>query len=193
MAYGDVIEIASTFNQVADIKTSIATSTSPVTYTLTDLNGRVGQAAFVVAIPFVTLRALTVTSSAMANAYNTTNPIVFTGFNSRGHPDTAEVLLTQSGGGQTVQSLGALAQVTSIAVPAQLLATGALQFGLGDLVFDPAATRLVATTVGAYTIRSGAGTSRTLTLAAGQVLDVRIQRVLAAHAIFPFLLLFDTV
>lgn len=105
------------------IKTSIATSTSLQTYTGAALNGAVGSGTVIAA------RLVSVTTAAAALAYNVTDPIVVTGTLDNGITFVDYITLTNTNGGETVTSSWNFATVTSIEVPAQLLTTGAFQFG----------------------------------------------------------------
>lgn len=105
------------------IKTSIATSTILATYSGAALNGVVG--AGVVHAP----RPVSITSSAAAGAYNITDPIVVTGLLAGDVEHEESIYLTAANGAQTVTGIWNFKSVSSIAVPAQSLTTGAFLFG----------------------------------------------------------------
>ncbi len=104
------------------IKTSIATSTGSASYSGAALNGAKGGTP-------ATARAVTVTTTAATAAYNITDPIVFTGTDLDGDAWTESLYLTATNGGETIEGVWSLGSVTSVVVPAQLLATGAFTFG----------------------------------------------------------------
>jgi len=119
------------------IKTSVGTSIAAQEYTGAALNG----ALMPTANPLVNWRlprGVSVTTSVSAGRYNTTDPIVFTGPNWNGIESTANVYLTDEDGGETV-SCGIKQGIlipTKVAVPAQLLAGGAFEFGVRDIMLD---------------------------------------------------------
>ena len=108
------------------VKTVAAAPIAATTYAGAALNGAVQAAGF--EFP----RYVTVTSTANAATYNTTDPIVVTGTRS-GITFTAALQLTNAGGGETITSTIPFENVTSIAVPAQLQAAGGLAFGVVDM------------------------------------------------------------
>jgi hypothetical protein len=111
------------------IKTAIATAITAQTYTGAALNGAL------VGTNWRLPRGVSVTTSAVASCYNTTDAIVFTGTDWFGAAATANVTLTQAGGGETIVATTAgLMSVTQIDVPAQLLATGQFEFGMRDII-----------------------------------------------------------
>lgn len=111
------------------IKTSIATSTSTVTYSGAALNGSVGTAIM------SPRRALTVsTTLAGSPTYNTTGSIVWTYIDWYGQTVTASVKLTSSTAAQTITTVIEAKQVVSVALPAQLLTAGTFTFGTAAVV-----------------------------------------------------------
>lgn len=76
-------------------------------------------------------RNVTVTTSAVTGAYNTTDPIVVTGLDVDGNALTDELALTAANGDEVVAGDACFAQVTSIAIPIQTLATSEFLFGFG--------------------------------------------------------------
>lgn len=124
------------------IKTSIATSASPASYSGGALNGVM---AGVNQAPLAWI--LTVTTSTHAATYNTAAPIVITGKDVDGNTITDSISLTQANGNETVAGTKAFAQVTQIDVPAQTDALGTFKFGVRDLVL--VGCRQIRCTVGA--------------------------------------------
>lgn len=115
------------------IKTSVGTSTSAQEYTGAALNGALMSLA-----DWRLPRGVSVTTSVSAGRYNITDPIVFTGPNWDGVETTASVYLTDTDGGETV-SCGieqGILKPTKVNVPKQLLAGGAFEFGVRDIVLD---------------------------------------------------------
>lgn len=108
------------------IKTAEQAPIALTTYSGVDLNGAVHVAGFY--FP----RYPSVTTTASAATYNTTDPIVVTGTRG-GIVCTVELLPTAAGGNETIVGTTPLETVTSIAVPAQLQAAGGLAFGVSGL------------------------------------------------------------
>jgi len=114
------------------IKTSIATVVGAQNYTGAALNGAIGQGQF--GVP----QNVSVTTTTFASTYSigAANPIVFTGTNEQGQVITESLLLTATGGNETIFGTKAFATVTGISVPAQLTTSGAFTFGVGDIVLE---------------------------------------------------------
>jgi len=106
------------------LKRSVPTATTPRAYQGAELDGAAGGA------PLVSPRRVTVSSAAATGAYSTAGPIVFTGLTPAGVLVTESVSLTATNGGELLEGLVVFARVTRVDVPAQLLTTGAFQFGL---------------------------------------------------------------
>lgn len=114
------------------IKTSIATdNTGANTYSGGALNGVVTAGA-VRTVKGISM-TVSVTTSVQAATYQTgaSYPIVFTGTYA-GKAQTESLLLTNAGGGETIEGTKPFDTVTSIAVPQQLTAAGAFTFGVVD-------------------------------------------------------------
>lgn len=106
------------------IKTLVATALTAASYDGADFNGALGAGPIAFAPP----RYPSVTTTADAATYNTTDPIVFTGTRG-GRPATVEILLTQAGGNETVIATEPLDTLETIDVPAQLTVNGEFTFG----------------------------------------------------------------
>ena len=174
-------QVSSAWEVTNAIKLAIATSTSAVSYTGAQLDGAVGQGAISPS------KLVEVTSSAVASVYNTTNPIVFTGLDYAGNVITDSVRLTAVGGGETVMGVKAFSSVTKIDVPAMLLGTGQLSFGVGDLCFEPPARNFEAGAAGTFKLIAQSGLACNVTLLSGAVRNVAVKRVDKTNATFPFI------
>lgn len=113
-------------------KTSVATSETAVVYEEADLNGALANPGPVTESKMGLPRYPSVTTSASASTYNTTDPIVWNGTRD-GIPVTVETKLTNAGGDQTIVASSPLDTVTGISVPAQDGASGAFQFGFSGV------------------------------------------------------------
>ena len=103
------------------LKTSFATSTSA--QTIATFNGaRAGEM-------MVPPRAITVTTAAAVGAYNTTDPIVVSGVVESGEAFHWSISLTDPDGGETVGTIFDFATPTSVALPAMLTTSGAIEIG----------------------------------------------------------------
>lgn len=134
------------------IRLATTNTTGAVTWSGAGLNGVVGGGTVTAS------RRVTVTASASAGAFNTTDPIEVTGVldaANGGEEHTESLYLTSANGGQTITGIWRFAGVTSIARPAQLLAAGTISVGyaaspeatLGSLVKRAAGlARLAVTT-----------------------------------------------
>jgi hypothetical protein len=117
-----------------------ATSASPVTLSGAQLDGPLAGAALTPGRP------VQLTTSAAAGAYNVTDAIVITGTLDNGVAHTDRLFLTDTNGGETIVGTWSFATVTSVAIPAQFLTTGAITLGyyaspeakFGSLVQRPA-------------------------------------------------------
>lgn len=107
------------------LKTSIASSDADVVYATTDLNGAVGLSKM------TPPRNVTVTSTSHADIDAVA--VVVRGKDVNGNVLTETITLT-NGGGVTDAGVKCFSSVTSITVPAQSGAGGALQFGFGTKV-----------------------------------------------------------
>lgn len=109
------------------VKTSFATSTSPVALTIADWNGAAITAAGLLDLP----RTITITRSAVANQYSL-SPIVLTGL--RGGVEVTESLTpANDDGGDVLRGTQAFDFLTSIAIPAQAATGGAFLIGVQDI------------------------------------------------------------
>lgn len=113
-------------------KTAAATPTSAVTYSGADLDGALANPGPVTDAMMRVARFPSVTSSAQASTYNTTDAIVLTGTRG-GVTATVSLLLTAAGGDETIIGTDPLDTLTSIYVPAQLGGSGALAFGFSGV------------------------------------------------------------
>ena len=105
------------------IKLSIATVAGAASYNGAALNGTPGGAAF------TPPRRAMVTSSVAALAYSPGTTVTFTG-TLAGAPQTDVVTITDTNGGETLIGDAYFDQITQIDIQAQLLITGAFEFGL---------------------------------------------------------------
>lgn len=188
MGATDILQISSAFAAAGDIKASIASSTSAQVYGPADFNGRVGAKRFDTESPFWHLRLPTVTTTAPGgNVYDTTRPIVFTGFDSKSNLVQSAVALTSETAAAVYEGDIPLVQVVQIDVPRQGLATGAFQFGLGSVCFEPYALALVAGAAGTFRVRTVAGKDRDFSILSGErISDPVIQRIRLNQGTFPF-------
>lgn len=173
-------------DDVDAIKTAIATSTSVASYSGAALNGALGAST--------KMHRLSVTTSAVAACYNTTDPIEFTCYDQFGHARTLYVTLTQAGGNETVEATladgsdaGSL-YTEQIDVPAQLKATGQFEFGVTDVVFDEPARQLRCGSAGDIVVEyeqlydGSTAVSDTLSGVEGERHDVYAKKILDAAA-----------
>lgn len=149
------------------IVTTLATVASPTVVSGAGLNGAMGATSIA---PFS--RTLSVTTTAFASTYNTTDPIVVTGLDLDGNTITQNLLLTAAGGNQTIQGTKLFSSVVSIAIPAQLTTSGAFTFGVRD-VGTVACRQLRANAAGNIKVKYSNGSLDTLLFAAGEKMDVR--------------------
>jgi len=122
---------AGTIADLDGIKTSAATSTSPVVFSGGQLAGAdMARMNAGTAPP----RSISVTTSAQASQYATGagNPIRITG-TFKGASQSEDLLLTLANGGETIRGSKLFDTVTQIDVPAQLGTSGAMQFGTEDI------------------------------------------------------------
>lgn len=120
------------------IKTSIATSASPVTYNGGALNGTWAGIASILPIG----RKITATSSAFAAAYVNGSTITITGKDIYGKPLVNVLTVSGTGGGATLTTPDAFAQITQIDIQAQASASGAWTFGFSDAVVNARTVRV---------------------------------------------------
>lgn len=163
---GDADITASTIAADADsLKTSVATSTSAQTYLGAALNGsRAGVVQSPRLEPTVTTTVATVAGDdpgipdagddgpGLTEVYNIDAPIVFTFIDWYDRVRTGTVRLTEANGGETIGLGEDVKQVTAIAVPAQLAATGTFSFGTsayagrGSVLLDRAGLDMIRAT-----------------------------------------------
>lgn len=172
---------ASAFAAAAGIKTSIATLTTAVTYSGAALNG-----ANVAILTFP--QGITATTNASASTYavGLANAIVVTGTDSHGNVITGNVVLTATGGGETISTPGGFYSVTSIAIPAQLGTGGVFTFGIGDLIFSPPARQVRGGAAGVIAVvtaggaAGGQGASDLVPCLQGEHHDIVLRRIFSA-------------
>lgn len=128
------------------IKTAIASSASPSLYTLSALNGTIGTGVM------NPVRRLTAALTASVGSYLSTSTITFTGLDSNSLPLSESILVTMPNGGGTLTTTGSFSAVTSIAVEAQINASGSFSFGVA---FDGADTTAIESTAGGVDGGSG--------------------------------------
>lgn len=110
------------------MKTSFATSTSPVTVTV--FNGSLAGATM------RPPRSASITTAAAPGAYST-DPIWFAGVDEFGKTFRDSVVLSADGG-ETAPTVQRFARYTEVTLPAMLLATGAITLGYWDSYEKPA-------------------------------------------------------
>jgi len=171
------------------IKTVEQAPIALTTYSGAQLNGAVQVAGF--EFP----RYPSVTTTANAATYNTTDPIVVTGTRS-GIVCTVDLLPLADGGGETIVGTAPLETVTSITVPAQLQAAGGLAFGVsglgpfarvlgGAIVGNQPYRRAKAGSAGTLVLGFDDGTTDTTTCIAGAVEDVLFTSIGATSTATP--------
>jgi hypothetical protein len=77
-------------------------------------------------------RPLQISTSVAVGAYNTTDPIIVTGWLDSGATHTDKLYLTSANGGETVVGTWSFATPVSVTIPAQLLTTGSFTIGFYD-------------------------------------------------------------
>lgn len=171
------------------IKTNAVCPIADTVYNGAALNGAVQAAGF--SFP----RYPTVVTIANPATYNTTDPIAVTGTRG-GVVVTVSLQLTAAGGGETIAGNTPLETVTSIAVPAQLLAAGGLAFGVVDMgptaivsagVVEKSVPYRRVKAAGAGTLVLGyedGGTDTTMCVA-GQIEDVLAMRIYGTSTATP--------
>lgn len=107
------------------IKTSIATSNAPASYSGGALNGAVGGNSIAPCG-----RKITVTTTTHAATYNIVNAITITGLDMNGDAQTDTLTLTQVNGNETITGTKYFSKVTQIDIPAQADALGTFVFGV---------------------------------------------------------------
>ncbi|NUP10880.1 MAG: hypothetical protein HOW73_32955 [Polyangiaceae bacterium] len=191
MSFRDACCITTGFAVDNDIKRAVATSTSAQVYSGAALDGPASKVPFIQYGIKAPRRTLTVTTTAVVGAYNTTDPVIFRGMLD-GAVAWASVKLISSGGGETVGTSAPLEIVESVEAPAMLLNTGNIRFGVGDAVFGPELpVRIVAGAAGVFKVRTALGIDRDLSMTAGEIEDLQIQRVLRSNATFPLTVFFS--
>jgi len=172
------------------VVTTLATSLTAATVTAAGLNGTLANPG-----PALTkMHRLSVTTTAEAACYNTTDPIIATCTDQVGATRLLYATLVTAGGNETIEftladgsDAGALS-VISYAIPAQLKNSGAFTFGVTDVVFDAAARQLRCGAAGSivveYEAESAAGTAITDTLTGieGERHDVFVKKILDSAA-----------
>lgn len=108
------------------IRLATTNTTGAVTWSGAGLNGAVGGGTVNAS------RCVTVTAAASTGAFNITDPIEVTGLLDGGIEHTEPLYLTNANGGQTITGIWRFASVTSIARPAQLLASGTISVGYAE-------------------------------------------------------------
>jgi len=123
---------AANLADVDAFKSAAATPTSAVTYSAADLDGVLANPGPSTDAKMLVPRYPSVTSTANAATYNTTDAIQFHGTYG-GESVTRSATLTDANGDETIIADGPLDTLTSIDVPAQLLAGGTLAFGFSGI------------------------------------------------------------
>ena len=102
---------------------TFATATTVQTIAAAAFNGGLAGARMEPARP------LLIQTMPAVGAYNTTDPIVFSGIDGRGQPWSDSITPTLADGGESFQTLWRFRDLESIGVPAQLATTGSLVVG----------------------------------------------------------------
>lgn len=152
------------------IKTSIATSASPQTYTT--FNGTVGGAKLAFE------QVVTATTSSHTGSYVTATPLTVKGIDAFGKSLTGYLTLTMANGGETVNlkdangNLMAMAQVIEIDVPAQNDTSGAFTFGYGDFLLSTGLDGVRAGSDGNVKVEYANGITDTVPMLGGEFLPL---------------------
>jgi len=104
------------------LKTSFGTSTSPLT--ITNFNGS--------QLAIAPQRSAMVSTTVAPGAYNTSEPIVWTGLDERRDTVIQRVYLTNPNGGETIPTVLRFKSIVRVDIPAMLLITGAIKLGWWD-------------------------------------------------------------
>lgn len=157
--------------------TSVPTSVGVASQTLTAAAAEIDLPALV-----------TVTTSASVGTYKVGagNPIVVTGTNYVGVVITDSLLLTATGGGETVSSTKAFQSVTSITTPGQNDAGGLWTFGVGDVVLPQPCAAVRAKVAGTLSVVYPDGRAdAALDIGAIQTLPVSVTTIKSGSTGFP--------
>jgi len=169
------------------IKTAIATNVAAQSYTGAALNGAIANPG----PALVYMRIVSVTTTASPATYNTTDPIIFTGTNQGAAARTANLLLTQAGGGETIYSVVGFDLVSQIDVPAQLGGGGQFEFGVFDILPDDPLCGVVSSVGGNVNVVYEDGRGDIIPLAAAHREALPICRIVSASTTaFPLTALF---
>jgi hypothetical protein len=118
---------AALIDDLDGLKTDFTGALIDTTYVPADFNGAQALTGGVLDLP----RVVTITRSAVANAYSV-NPIVVTG--KFGGEDVVDTITpANDDGGDTLRGTKPFDHITSILVPANALNTGHYQFGVSDI------------------------------------------------------------
>lgn len=165
------------------IVTSIATSTSPVTFQTSGLTGAIGASDCDSANAHRGARllyTLTVTTASHSASYKTgaNNAIVVTYLDEYGATQTGNLLLTATNGGETINSTFTFASIVSIVVPGQNDTSGAWTFGTGDAWFLPFAQSVRFGSAANINMAFADGTNVVCAGAAAELAEVQLSKIL---------------
>lgn len=166
------------------LKASIATTASPITYSVATLDGAMANPGPAVLDP---PRYVTITTGSAVGSYHVTDPHVVTGTRG-GETVTEELQLTATGGGETIQGAQPFDTVVSIACPAQHDTSGAWSFGVSGVATRcdrqgheiPYRAVRVGATAGDVKVGYCGGYTDVLTLPANTREDLLISRLFGA-------------
>lgn len=173
---------ASLAMDVDGLKTGAAPLTSPVTYSGGDLDGAIDEGKVYMRVP-------TVSTTGWTGAWNVDEFIVFNGFAASGQARTVKVKLTDIDGGETVTpTLGpdnpegiGIDKLVSIDVPAMLIASGTLSFGVASGAeydfADQAVSVAVGVVAGTVLLEEDGGDIVTITLPAHGFREQLIRKI----------------
>lgn len=179
MTYSDAYSVtAATFDTDA-IKRSITPPLTVQTYSGASLDGDIGIAGF------YPEQRVSVTTTSSASTFNVNDPIQIRGSRKNGNRVQAFVRLTLIGGNETVETDQPFHLVDTIILPAQLLASGLIMFGVGSVIFEPASVAFEAGAAGTVKVITSTRQNRDLVMPANVIRDVALRGVRRDNATFP--------
>lgn len=156
----------------AAIKTSIATSAAPASYTGAGLNGTVGAASMSAA------RTIYATLGASVGSYVNGGTITVTGLDATGATISDVLTIVGTGGGTTVLGTKFFKSVTTIAITAQTDVNGTFQFGVMDISCPGGIRAIRCGTTGNLHVAYLDGSTDTIPkVAAGERIDAFVQKI----------------
>lgn len=132
-------------------------------------------------------RLVTVTTSASALTFNVKDAIEVLGFDSDNNQISANIKLTATGGGQTVSTNRGFFKISQVIIPAQLLASGTMSVGVGDVVLKRPAAAIEVGTAGVVKLATATG-AMDVTMPANLIREIAVTRIYSANATYPVIL-----